>query len=200
MASKPDDIRATYRRHLDSIRGARNVHPDAKKVEVARAYHQARTALDRARKEQQAQDEKIWPDLERRLFGYDTGYAAPAERAATVIAARDAYDRAANLGSSKDAAQLLARAEQTGDELLARAVAQRANDRSWNEVLGDYLSRRPEATRIYNQMCEIYQRRTSLNGNIKTGMDHALHRPEELTGLSDTDIAALAGDVTPGGQ
>lgn len=185
--TNPDDIRATYRAALGAIRDQRHVHPQTKQVEAARLYTQARRALAAARAELLDHDARRWDALERQLWG-----RAASMDGSDSVALRDAHDRAARIKKADEAARLLRQAEQTGDHVLAAAVAQHANERDWYDVLSAYLDKRPAAAEVYDEMCQIHARRK--NG-LATGMQYALAKPEELRGLADTDIDQMAADM-----
>ena len=87
------------------------------------------------------------------------------DSASHAISARDASDRAAQITSPTQAAELLARAEADGDELLARAVARRCVDASakgssreagaWDDVTRVYVDARPSLMPVVEELAEI---------------------------------------------
>ncbi len=70
------------------------------------------------------------------------------------ISTRDAQDRAALIKGPQDAAALLERAEQNGDQVLARAIARHAVEQSrvglqgeqWGAVLASFVDARPSVS------------------------------------------------------
>ncbi|GAA1528550.1 hypothetical protein GCM10009730_42260 [Streptomyces albidochromogenes] len=194
---KSADIRAMYKQGLQQIRGQRNLHPDAKRVETARLYANARAALDKVMRDQIAADTENWGKLERRLWGYDDARAhatTAADRAALDSTIRDAADRAAQIKKPSDAAHALKQAEQAGDQILARAIGKRACDMDWDDVLGDYLGTRSSASTVYLEMCEIHQRQQTANGALAQRFAASLAKPDELRDLDDNAIEQMTAD------
>jgi hypothetical protein len=78
----------------------------------------------------------------------------PGGFAANAFAHRDAQQRAAGILTSRDAAALYAEADQSGDEVLARAVAAHAVamqgspltglDQGWLSLLNEFVTARPD--------------------------------------------------------
>jgi len=79
----------------------------------------------------------------------------PGDAASLAISARDAADRVAQTSSVDDLRDLLERATRVGDEVLARAVAQRAVDIVAPSVLNDFAATRehlrPAAERLWSR-------------------------------------------------
>lgn len=80
--------------------------------------------------------------------------AGPGDAASIAISARDAGDRVDQLATPQDALALLERANGTGDEVLARAIGQRAHSMGepWDPVLAAYIADRPKQGRAVNQL------------------------------------------------
>ncbi|GAA3617381.1 hypothetical protein ACG5V6_14970 [Streptomyces chitinivorans] len=189
--AKAEEIRALYKQGLRQIRGQRNTHPERKRVEIAELYATTRAALRKVQADQIKTDRETFAKLERKLFGYDLERATATDRATLDATIRDATDRAAGLRKPEDAARALHQAEQNGDTILARAIAQRAHERDWNDVLDAYLSTRPTAADTYRQAGEIYHRLNSPNGVLATQQLAAFAKPDELRGLGDKDIQSM---------
>lgn len=191
--ARADEIRGYYKQGLQQIRGRRNMHPERRRVEIAELYATTRDALRKVQRDQIQADRETFAKLERKLWGYDDVRAtSPGPGADTAI--RDAQDRAAQLRKAGEAARALQQAEQAGDHILARAIAKRAHDRDWNDVVADYLSTRPAAADTYRQAGEIHQRQNTPGGVV--GLQHlaALPAPDELRGLAPQDIQRLTAD------
>ncbi|MET7294911.1 hypothetical protein ABZS79_22735 [Streptomyces griseoloalbus] len=189
---KADEIRGYYKQGLQQIRGNRNMHPDRRRIEIAQLYATTQAALKQVRDEQAKADQETFTKLERQLWGYDDVRALAPDRATIDTAIRDAQDRAAKLTKADQAARALAEAEQAGDTVLARAIAHQAHQRDWDDVVGDYLSTRPKAAERYQQAGEIYVRNNTPAGAVTHSFIGALGKPEELSGLDEKDITAMA--------
>ncbi|MGW2232504.1 hypothetical protein [Streptomyces sp. NPDC001759] len=200
--NKADEIRAYYKQGLQQLRGTRNMHPDTRRVEIARLYATTQAALKKVQREQAQADTEAFAKLERQLWGYDDVRASAigsADRAAVDGTVRDAQDRAARLKKPGEAARALAAAEQGGDKVLARAIAHRAHTMDWDDVVADYLATRPTDAERYQQAGEIYLRQNTTEGAIAHGFLGALPAPEELRGMKAEEIQSMAdpGDTGP---
>jgi hypothetical protein len=192
---KADEIRSLYKQGLQQLRGQRNMHPEARRVEIARLHATTQAALKQVQQEQLKADRETFDRLERQLWGYDDVRASAigsADRAAVDGTVRDAQDRAGRLNKPGQAARALAEAEQAGDKVLARAIAKRAHDMDWDDVVHDYLSTRPTAVERYRQAAEIYTRQHTTGGALQHGFLGSLPAPDELRGMSGKDIEAMA--------
>jgi len=181
-----------YKQGLRNIRGNRNMHPDRKRVEIAELYATTRAALDKLRTEQTQQDQTDMAKLERKMWGYDDVRTTAIDKAAVDHTIRDAQDRAAKLTKPEQAARALAEAEQAGDHILARAIGKRAHDQDWGDVLHDYLATRPRTADDYQQAGAIWHRNNSTQARMQHHMQYVVHKPDELRGVSDSDIEAMA--------
>lgn len=190
--TKADEIRGYYKQGLQQIRGDRNMHPDRRRIEIAQLYATTQAALKQVQEKQRHQDHDTFTKLERQLWGYDDVRALAPDRATADTAIRDAQDRAAKLTKPDQAAHALAQAEQAGDTVLARAIAHHAHHRDWDDVVADYLSTRPTAADRYQQAGQIYHRNNTPAGAMSHSFIGALGKPEELRGLTDKDIQAMA--------
>ena len=134
---------AAVRQQFDStaarIRASSSLTRDGKLQQLARAHAAAKEALAQLQQDAQAQavaDRQTWS---RQAFAVDA--AGPH----SAVSARDAFARAATVTDPADAAKLLRQAEQSGDEVLARAVAHHAHDNAWDDVVTTYAANRPAA-------------------------------------------------------
>lgn len=113
---------------------------------------------------------------------------------------RDALSRASELKDAREAAALLAQAETTGDEILARAVAAQCYSTAannpfggdWQRPLDEYLAARPKKADALASLQDSQQ----LDGN--DGWYFVVPAPTELDGLSDHQIDQLADDPEMG--
>lgn len=194
MTTTRKDILAEYRRTLDGIRGDRKMTDAARQLAAARAYTTARTDMTRATRDHQAGQSARWDQLERKVFGLPkASIYSDADQAAQTMAMRDALQRVTSIRTEDDAARLLRQAEQTGDETLARAIAQHANEHDWTDVLLGYFGPRPGAREAYDEMCAIHSERTT--GKVVDHLAHHIGKPEELRGMDDRAIEQLATDA-----
>jgi hypothetical protein len=142
----PDQLNAKLNSEVDRVRTDRAFTSEAKRVLLARAYLDARTQMDAARAHVRGSREQERARLTRELFSVAglLGNIATAEtRAGVAVSLRDAQDRAARLAGEEEALDLLARAERSGDEVLARAVVERSLEQLWLAPLNAYAEAHP---------------------------------------------------------
>ncbi|MFI6488265.1 hypothetical protein [Streptomyces sp. NPDC050564] len=191
---KSQEIHALYKQGLQHLRGQRNMHPEARRVEIAKLYANTKASLKKVKTDQTAADNQTFAKLERSLWGYDLERATAVDRATLDATIRDAQDRATAIKKHDQAAKALHQAEQAGDHILARAIGKRAHDMDWHDVVHDYLDTRPKAAETYNEAGAIWQRHNDTAARMHDGMQYVVHSPEELRGLTEQDITAMTAD------
>lgn len=187
---QPETIASDYASKLNSIRGAGQLSDRGKASHMARLYLEARTEMTESRSALESARRDRRRSLERRLFGISS--AGNSDSAS--ISYRDAQDRAERLETPGAAAALLARAESSGDDTLARAIAAHAFAKTWTDVLDTYCSSRPQL--VEDQINELY--RIQDNGSTRQAIVREIEgprisRPVELP-EDDDSIAALAAE------
>ncbi|MET8506805.1 hypothetical protein ABZV60_19435 [Streptomyces sp. NPDC004787] len=150
-----DDIRANLTTKVERINGQRNITPAAKRTMLARAYIEARDALDKLRQQETDNVIRERQKLERKLFG-TSGFSPDPQM---LVAKRDADDRAAKYESPADAIKAMERAERDGDSILAKAIASRAadwgGDPNWAGVVHRYVADKPTEAETLKAMQEL---------------------------------------------
>ncbi|WP_037870315.1 hypothetical protein [Streptomyces sp. SPB074] len=133
-----DQIMNAYTAQLARIQGSNTYSDHAKRVMAAKAFKSTEQQLEtlRAGEEKALRDRRA--SLQRSMFG-----ASGNQDPSNVIARRDANDRAAKLEDPRAAAEALARAEMEGDTTMSQAIATRAAQYGWGDVLSSYTSTRP---------------------------------------------------------
>jgi hypothetical protein len=203
-----DQILAAYQRKLDRIESSRTYSDHAKRVMSAKAYKEAQGALEQLRQAEVDSINTRRSQLQRRMFGHQ-GTAD----AQTVIARRDANDRAAKLDNPRVAAEMLQTAQMEGDTLMAQAIATRAAQAGWGDVLGAYSADRPgfqQAVEEYNSLPnpDDWQWKFQHTGQFLAGTPRALYdaSASEIERLAQVDLDApepdspAAGWTLPGTQ
>jgi hypothetical protein len=143
------------------------------------------TGLAQSEKDRRASDRK---DAETTLYGLPRQPLSGAD----AISQRDAADRAAALSTPTSAATLLDRAQRSGDVHLASAVAQRAAQSGWREVLkqyvGDDAGKREALDTIntHNATVDTPQDKMTADMIFRSGT------PPEVKGLSQAKLQELA--------
>jgi hypothetical protein len=169
-----DSAQAAYRR----IRSDDTRTDEFKTEEMKRTYQQVRSevASKLTRLAQTAQHSERRDA--GRVFGTDGVAGDPAS---LIVSRRDAADRVASVKQASQLRDLLSRATKSGDEILARAVAERAVENGDAATLNAFLADRPQleepAQGLWNAA------RTGDNLNVRFGNTMALFalRPPELS-------------------
>jgi hypothetical protein len=193
-----DQILDAYNRKLQRIESSRTYSDHAKKVMAAKAYKEAQGALEQLRQSEVDSINTRRTQLQRRMFGHQ-GTAD----AQTVIARRDANDRAAKLDDPRVAGEMLQAAQMEGDDLMAQAIAARAAQFGWGDVLGSYAGGRPgfeEAAQEYSQLPDPddWQWKFHHTGQFLAGTPSALAnaQPHQIDALAEQSLDdAVQGDA-----
>ncbi|MFE6530033.1 hypothetical protein ACFVMA_13950 [Streptomyces rochei] len=187
-----EQIIAAYSSKLERIEASRTYSDHAKRVMAAKAYKEAQAALDQLRQGEVDSISTRRAQLQRRMFGHP-GTAD----AQTVIARRDANDRAAKLDDPRVAQEALQTAQMEGDDLMAQAIAARAAQSGWSDVLGSYAGGRPgfqEAAEEYSQLPDPdnWQWKFHHTGQFMAGAPSNLRdaQPHEIDRLAAVDLDA----------
>ena len=118
----------------------------------------------------------------------------PGDPASLVISRRDAGDRVAGINDGKELRTLLARATRSGDEVLARAVAERALEMQSAETLNKFAEDRPHLDSAVERLWNS-ERAASDTFGLTVGLMGL--RPQELGDMSFDSIDALARNGEP---
>ena len=125
-------------------------------------------------------------DDAERVFG-TRGLAGDA--ASLLISRRDASDRVASASTSGELREILARATRSGDEVLARAVAERAMALQDAPTLHQFLEDRPALDSAVERLWRAEQ---AAENSIQFTMQLFALKPSELQGSSAGAIEHLA--------
>lgn len=185
-----DQIIATYNAKLSRIQASRSYSDHAKRVMSAKAYKEAQQAVEQlaAAETQQLRDRRA--SLQRHMFGH-----ADSSDPSTLLARRGASDRAAELDDPRTAQQALRNALEQGDGILAQAIAKRANEWGWTDVLNSYADARPNFRRAVEEFNALpdpdsgdYRLTHSFGSMVPTPPGMATANPWELDRLAQTDL------------
>lgn len=179
-------IHESYAAQLDRIQNSRVYSEHAKQVYAAKLYKQTQEQLEAARTGEVEELRKRRAGLQRRMFGHD-GTADPQ----TVIARRDANDRAAKLDSPHAATEALQRAEMEGDDVMARAIVATAAQYGWNDVLTAYAAPRPGFTAAAQELNELPDP-DNTEWRLRHTAQFMLPAPPALVGVHPWEIDRLA--------
>jgi hypothetical protein len=182
-----EKIRAKYTWHYDNIRQEPGRTPEWRRQQLARLYREARTESNVAMETHKAAQAQRKRSFESKVYGLGGIAGDPASLA---ISRRDAGDRAANLKNDAEAQTLLERAERSGDEPLARAIAEQAISSGWLNTTNAFLDRRPHLDEAVNELWSVTAR--SLQDDIREAMTLGSLKPSELVSMTDQDVDRTA--------
>ncbi|MFA1552031.1 hypothetical protein [Actinomadura chokoriensis] len=182
---------------IETARGDTRSKPEVVRADIARAYRTAKTRADELLHEAEASVAKQNRALRRKAF-----VPPPGTEGGDARSRRDAADRAAMIEDPREAAEILRRAEDHGDVILAAAVAERAYDQAamvgrigkdtgWSTVLGEYTAERPTVRETLAQLADVPDMNNPAH-RMQLAMRYAVQKPSEIEHLSDAQITALA--------
>ncbi|MGW8502809.1 hypothetical protein [Streptomyces sp. CLCI03] len=189
----PEEIRSRLDSTVQRINGLKNPSARAKQTMIARAYIEARDALDQLKADEVARIGRQRQQLDRKLFGTN-GFSPDPN---TVIARRDANDRAAKLDTPREAEHALRRAEREGDRIMAKAIAAKAADYSadpnWAQLLNQYVAGKPEETATLQALVDLPNTDDGV-WQIRKAIEYSVATPSELGDQMPEGLAALPLD------
>jgi hypothetical protein len=153
-------IRDSLQSAVDRIGCMAALNPDAQLCLIARAYIAAQAQMDKLSGEVAAKTDARMRVLTGQIWGVDD---IPGDKVSASISLRDATDRAQTLTTSHDAMALLATAERSGDELLARAVACQADQLGFDDVAGAYFATRPAKAKVNAELHSLVPSLKTMN-------------------------------------
>lgn len=190
-----EKIRTNLDRKVEAARGDVRLSPLGRQQRVAAAYSDAARQMGAISDAFNSGVVQTSSNLQRQLFGSNGPVSG-----SDAISIRDAQDRAAQLQSGDEALALLARAERSGDDHLARAVAARAFEGAtssiggadWGRVVDAYTTSRPE---VGNKMQELAAAQShNLNDAVFNAGLTWLGKPDELSKMGDSQIEDLSAE------
>jgi len=189
-----DTVRDGLNQQMERIRGHSELSTDAMLSLVAAAYVKGKAQLDGMDTNNPAQVAAQVAAVKRAAFGIDdllTG-ASQADRATMAMSFRDAQQRAAQTTTSSEAQTLLDVANQSGDELLARAVGNHAlSSMDMGDVAEAYLAAHPAQAAALDELQQLQQ-----PASAATMFEFVAPKPPELSSMSDGQIVAYAAQAS----
>ncbi|WP_336707559.1 hypothetical protein [Oerskovia sp. USHLN155] len=185
----PQELKAieavdTYQRQIVTIRTDPTLSDTGRRQKLAAAYISTRDTVTKLQNDATTNADARRDTLTSSLFGLTTTADPTA-----AISLRDAQDRATALTDPREAQRLLEQASRTGDDHLAKAIAHRAYEDGWYDVLNTYAATR---TNVEAQIGELRNLEPNIAHTIGAAMSYAVIKPTELASLSDPAIADLA--------
>jgi hypothetical protein len=196
VVDRAHQIRTDLQAKVDQARNNTALSPHGKAQRIAAAWQDASSQMKGVRVNFQGGSVLNAADLQRQLFG------AQSTSGADAISTRDAMERARQLTNGDEALALLGDAEMTGDEVLARAIASRAFDGTreffggadWGRVLDAYVETHPAVGDQLQQLADL--RSNGVTDSLQLAGHTYLAQPDELSGLTNSQIEGLAGELS----
>jgi len=189
-----DTVRDGLNRQIERIRGHSELSTDALLSLVSAAYLKGKAQLDGMNTNNPAQVAAQVAAVKRAAFGIDdllTG-ASQADKATMAMSFRDAQQRAAQTTTSSEAQTLLDVANQSGDELLARAVGNHAiASLDMGDTAQAYLDQHPAQAQAVQALADLQQPLS-----MAALFEFVCPLPPELSNLTEYAIADLAANAS----
>jgi len=193
LTSLVERVRTRHASALAAIRNDTTRTEQWRRQQIAKVFLKMKAELDADVDLQVEAKVRTQRSLEAKVFGVSS---LPGDVASLSISRRDAGDRVAGLKTQVDAIRLLDRADRSGDEVLARAIAERALENDWADVANAFVDTRPHLSTAVEQLWN--SRPATAAENMAGHMIRGSLQPGELHGLSQHDIERLAeSDVPP---
>jgi hypothetical protein len=204
------ELRQAVSNDAERIRTDRNLTEEAKRRQMAGMWLKHRTIAETLRQKAQGDVAAERQRLEKNLFNLNAivGWVDPHTRASATMAYRSAQDHVATVlrqvaeagprqvGESDARTQaltdLLNRAERSGDEFMARAVADAALRVGNADVLNAFSASRPNLEADVDRLWEVSAPTTHVRDVVANELDLVVDPPYELRGLTDYDLRNIA--------
>lgn len=168
---------------VDKVRRNPTLSNEGKALAMAPLHVAAQAQMAAVQAKAQADTAARVTSLHRTAFGVPTDPIS-------AMSYRDAQGRAAAVDDPSVADWQLQRSLQTGDDLQARALAQRSSEMGWSGPLSRYVEANPAAGAA---LAELAARNSGQVTQIMADSAHYwLPRPSELAHLQDHEIERLA--------
>ncbi len=169
-----------YRQRVEQIRADEDLNEHARRRHLKEAHQEARTKHGELF---EAQRQQITERLEKkRKAVLGPPHISGADKASLAISYRDALDRVSSITESKVLTEKLQRAENTGDDVLARAILARGYELRDESVVGSYLEKYPNDLERWNRFMDAAQEYNTLDEQNRMFGDLGPEKPRELGG------------------
>jgi hypothetical protein len=148
-----EQVSAAQRRY-EQISGDTRLSDDFRRHKLAAAFVSARDKLEAELVERASRVVVTDREDASTVLGIE---GLPGDRASLIISRRDAADRVAAISDRSELREMLRRATRTGDEVLARAVAERALEERDEKTMNLFLEDRPDLDERVNRLWKADQ-------------------------------------------
>ena len=193
-AGKTADVKDILKRHGDTaqrayaeIRADERTSDTFKRQSLAVAHVRAQREVDAELQRAVSQVVHLDRDDASVVFGTK---GIDGDAASLIIARRDAGDRVSQVTDQQELGTLLRRATRRGDEIMARAIAERATEIDSADVMNQFLADRPNLDAAGTRLWNAERATTGWDMNI-TGAISELGAPE-FAGMTVDRVADVA--------
>ncbi|MGM1017998.1 MAG: hypothetical protein ACQEW8_10720 [Actinomycetota bacterium] len=192
-----DEQLRSVRKHADAKTDELRANPaltaDWKVRQIARVWIDARENERAILHERSEAVDTIASQVERTAFGLTTSDPA------TVIAYRDAQDRADDLPETQNGEQkalrILDRAILSNDDTMTAAIVRRSLESNWGSVVSRYKSAYPSRAENLTALEEAKRMRVANDDeHMKSDMRQVMSKPRELINLPEHVIEQRAAE------
>ncbi len=194
--AKADRVRARLAKETEHIQAQNNLDREGQRARLAAARLKAKTDLKRLGATEADHVDSRRAQRIREFFGY----TRPDDN--RIVSIRDASDRATRIETPDDAAKLMNSADQTGDTVLLRALAQECAQRSnplesgWGVLFHTWAQQQPGGAEALAELNLIGEETTDTGSRLMRERAFGLPpKPPELAGASDSQLRALAAQA-----
>jgi len=186
-------VQEGLRHDVAFIRADKRLTDTGRRQQIAAVYLQAKNQLTALKNDESKKRTDEITHLRKLLFG-----SAGTSDAQTAISYRDAQERVGALGieDQDKAAKLLDQAQLSGDEVMIKAVIQRALDLQWVDVANKYIEAHPYYGEKLEQLWHLDSESSEgidTIGFINATVFH-VDKPGELSAyFDDNQLASVAG-------
>lgn len=186
--AKADALHTRHHADVERIRANTRLSDVGKMQAIAGSYAAYRDGLAAMQADKQANTQRRAGQLTRSAFGVPTD---PIQ----AMSYRDALARAEQIDSGQMAAWKLGEALETGDTLMAQAIARHGSQQGWNDVVNTYTAARPDVGTALGELSQIQTQQGDMQAKFFDAAYFSPQRPAELNKLDDYKIDELAAEL-----
>jgi hypothetical protein len=187
LREQAEAIHRDARRKIEDLRLNRQLTAEARSAQMAKEVTSSNEKLGELQRQCNDRIAQEGRTLERRLWTSPKADGDP-----TGEAWRAALDRADTIENFGQASALLERSERSGDVLLAKAIALRAEGR-WPQVADHYAQDHPDVGSAIYALREFQRDTSGTKWRLASSMWFSkVPTPQELSGISGARLTSVA--------
>lgn len=194
--AQADRVTARLAKETEHIQAQKNLDRKGREARLAAARLKAEADFKRLSADETDHVTGLWDQRIRGFFGY----IRPDD--SRIISIRDAADRAKLVKTPNECAALMNDCEESGDEVLLRALAKECAKRhnplepAWGGLFRTWAEMQPDGTEALDDLAAIFAETTDVGHRLVRESAFGLPPlPKELVGYSNTQLRALAAQA-----